>query len=322
MKSIFLFILILLTASFTVFSQGSGVVNTLSLHNSCVTAAKVCVKKRITTTSTPAHAECEDSLTPQYFKLDLSGSGNIVLNTFGHTGTYTLYGPLAGTGISTCQQISLGQVNQVGGALSGSITIPHVAGNYVLRVSPTNCIGVGDDYKVDIDVSATMSRCVEEAPCVDCLSSFSPDPGKYLVSAWVKGEQENKNKSYQAPSIQVTFSGATDSYVLHPSGLIIDGWQRIDQLITVPSTATQIKIGLYCESGQCLFDDIRFIPSDASMIAYVYDPVTLKLIAQLDERNFATLYEYDEQGKLIRTKKETERGIMTIQENRDNIHNK
>jgi hypothetical protein len=42
-------------------------------------------------------------------------------------------------------------------------------------------------------------------------------------------------------------------------------------------------------------------------------------MAELDERNYATFYEYDEEGKLIRVKKETEKGVMTIQENRDNI---
>jgi hypothetical protein len=41
-------------------------------------------------------------------------------------------------------------------------------------------------------------------------------------------------------------------------------------------------------------------------------------MAELDERNYAKLYEYDEEGKLIRVKKETEKGIMTIQENREN----
>jgi hypothetical protein len=55
------------------------------------------------------------------------------------------------------------------------------------------------------------------------------------------------------------------------------------------------------------------------MMSYVYDPISLRLMAELDERNYATLYEYDEEGKLIRIKKETEKGIMTIQENRDNI---
>jgi hypothetical protein len=50
------------------------------------------------------------------------------------------------------------------------------------------------------------------------------------------------------------------------------------------------------------------------MHSYVYDPVTLKLMAELDDNNFASFYEYDEEGNLSRTKKETEQGIMTIQE--------
>jgi hypothetical protein len=42
-------------------------------------------------------------------------------------------------------------------------------------------------------------------------------------------------------------------------------------------------------------------------------------MAVLDENHFATFYEYDDEGNLLRTKKETERGIMTIQETRLNI---
>jgi len=55
------------------------------------------------------------------------------------------------------------------------------------------------------------------------------------------------------------------------------------------------------------------------MKSYVYDPISKKLVAELDERNYATFYEYDEEGKLIRVKKETEKGIKTIQENRNSI---
>ena len=54
------------------------------------------------------------------------------------------------------------------------------------------------------------------------------------------------------------------------------------------------------------------------MKSYVYDPINMRLVAELDERNYATMYEYDEEGKLVRVKKETERGIMTIKENRNN----
>jgi hypothetical protein len=319
MKKSILFILLLCLQE----SIQAQVVTSLTIHNSCATAAKVCANVRITTPNTPAQAECVGALIPQYFKFEMTGAGNIALNTFGHTGTYTLYGPMTSLGISSCQQIGLGQVNQVNGTLSGMINIAHVAGFYVLRVNPTNCIGTGDNYKVDIDIVANMSTCNDRDPnCKDCLSSFSPDPGKYLISAWVKGEVENRNTSYENPGIAVSFVGASDSSYFLPTGLIIDDWQRIDGVVTVPAGATEIKIGLYCQSGNCLFDDIRFIPMSGSMISYVYDPVSLKLVAQLDERNYATLYEYDEEGKLIRTKKETEKGIMTIQENRDNIRKK
>jgi hypothetical protein len=52
------------------------------------------------------------------------------------------------------------------------------------------------------------------------------------------------------------------------------------------------------------------------MKSYVYNSIDLRYMAELDENNYATFYEYDEDGALIRVKKETERGIMTIQENR------
>ena len=54
------------------------------------------------------------------------------------------------------------------------------------------------------------------------------------------------------------------------------------------------------------------------MKSYVYDPSTQKLTAELDENNYATKYEYDDEGILIRVKKETTRGVMTIKESRNN----
>jgi hypothetical protein len=100
--------------------------------------------------------------------------------------------------------------------------------------------------------------------------------------------------------------------------LHFDGWQRIEGQFTIPGGASAIDIKLECSSGDCYFDDVRVFPVDGSMKSYVYDPITMRLVAELDERNYATLYEYDEEGKLIRVKKETEKGKMTIQENRNN----
>ena len=102
-----------------------------------------------------------------------------------------------------------------------------------------------------------------------------------------------------------------------PSGQIIDGWQRIEGTFTANS-AGAISLYLQALLNDVYFDDIRIFPYEGSMISYVYDPITLRLVAELDERNYAKFYEYDEEGKLIRVKKETEKGVMTIQENRDN----
>jgi YD repeat-containing protein len=49
---------------------------------------------------------------------------------------------------------------------------------------------------------------------------------------------------------------------------------------------------------------------------YVYHDVSLKLLSEIDANGFANFYEYNAAGELIRIKKETERGIMTIQESR------
>jgi YD repeat-containing protein len=52
------------------------------------------------------------------------------------------------------------------------------------------------------------------------------------------------------------------------------------------------------------------------MKTYAYDDKTLRLMAELDENGFATFYEYDDEGLLVRVKKETERGVMTLKESR------
>lgn len=70
------------------------------------------------------------------------------------------------------------------------------------------------------------------------------------------------------------------------------------------------------------FDDLRINPIKGNMKSYVYDPISLKLMAELDENNYATFYEYDAEGTLVRIKKETERGVFTIKESRQSIQKK
>jgi hypothetical protein len=163
--------------------------------------------------------------------------------------------------------------------------------------------------------------------CCECRTSFAPQPGKkYVLSAWVKETQPNLSgtnvpqqvQTYFAPEIELIFPSKTlGGY--KAKGSIIEGWQKIEEVFTVPEGATQLKIKLNNTSGKyaIYFDDIRIHPFNSSMKSYVYDPVSLRLWSELDDRNYATFYEYDEQGNLTRIKKETERGVVTIQESRE-----
>jgi hypothetical protein len=147
---------------------------------------------------------------------------------------------------------------------------------------------------------------------------FSPVAGtQILVGAWVKEGQPCYTGSYANAGIDVVFAGTSISYALRPSGNIIEGWQRIEGFITIPANATSMNIGLRSLGNtDVYFDDIRVHPFNANMKSFVYNPSNLRLMSELDENNYASFYEYDDDGTLIRVKKETERGIKTIQETR------
>jgi hypothetical protein len=157
-----------------------------------------------------------------------------------------------------------------------------------------------------------------EGQCVECIDGDMPEAGEYLISAWVNmGNPSAGTTSYTGPKVVVTTSSGSTTITPSNSDIqkyIIDGWQLIEGSFTVPDSNAVFSISLECTTGTCYFDDVKFQPFNASMKTYVYDPFSLRLAAELDERHYATIYEYDEEGRLKRIKKETERGIMTIQE--------
>jgi hypothetical protein len=196
-------------------------------------------------------------------------------------------------------------------------------GTYTVRayIYYTCMVGSTYMYTDSLVISTPCYLPLPPPPCYDCISSFAPIPGKkYLVSAWAKENNAPQSKtSYNYPSIDILYPSISGSAgPFSPSGNIIDGWQRIEGVFTIPATTTDLTLRLNCSTSDCYYDDVRVLPFDGSMKSYVYDPVNMRLVAELDERNYATLYEYDEEGKLIRVKKETENGKMTIKENRDN----
>lgn len=145
----------------------------------------------------------------------------------------------------------------------------------------------------------------------ELAKGFSPIPGKkYVLSFWVN----DANPRDATTNVQATFNGTALLSNLS-KWPIVEGWKRIETVFTIPSVATSFSLNLQ-SSGTVYFDDIRIHPFDAQMKSFAYDPSSQRLMAELDENNFATLYEYDDEGILIRVKKETERGIMTIKETR------
>ncbi len=166
-------------------------------------------------------------------------------------------------------------------------------------------------------------------------SSYQPIPGKtYVISGWVSELRSAPVITYSS-TIKVAFTdvnGAaiTTEFEFAPHGTIIDDWQRIIGEFTIPSDAAKIQISLVNKSGDIVinddapsateslvyFDDIRVYPFNGNLKSFVYDPQNQRLIAELDENNYATFYDYDKEGGLVRVKKETENGVYTIQETR------
>ena len=156
----------------------------------------------------------------------------------------------------------------------------------------------------------------------DCIGNFFPDAGtEYVISAWIKEMVSAPVFTYTNAQIYVDIVNAsgTTSFPITPSGTIINGWQRIEGTFTIPTGTTGLKIRLVSPNNDAYFDDIRIFPFNSNMKTYVYDPVSQKLNAELDENNYATFYEYDQEGTLIRVKKETVNGVMTLKETRQGI---
>jgi len=158
---------------------------------------------------------------------------------------------------------------------------------------------------------------------------------RYIVSIWAKGITAATDyssivtvygnvKKYFSPPGSTTNTSA-NVQLLNKSD-VINGWQKLDYVFVIPQFSaplyyayTNLELSISSATNGFYLDDFRVQPYNSTMTCNVYDPKTLRLAAQLDDRNYATFIEYDSEGMLVRKKKETLAGIQTVQEIRKGV---
>ncbi|HEY0609786.1 MAG TPA: hypothetical protein VGD35_09025, partial [Chitinophaga sp.] len=240
-------------------------------------------------------SNCDDGKCPVDRRFNLSGAATRIVNNEYHSGRYSLK-------VTNYDKDSIAIMMPV----TATATDPS---DPAFNKTGNNCPPYDSVLK---SVQANKNVLL---PPISLLSGK-----KAVVSAWVKEAQDCKCTSYTNSYIKVVVKGADASgsaiYPAVPTGAIIDGWQRIEQVVDLPAGTEALSLILLNANGTAYFDDIRVHPYNANMKSFVYDAQNLRLMAELDENNYATFYEYDDDGTLTRVKKETERGIKTIKETR------
>jgi hypothetical protein len=153
------------------------------------------------------------------------------------------------------------------------------------------------------------------------LGVFNPTEGRYYLCAWVK-ITDNLLSYEDSTTIEVLINNQRIA-IFKPAGPVIEGWQAVQghfsiskDMFNSQSDKISVMVNNLCikKTRALYFDDFRIQPFNSSMKSFVYDPLTLRHMATLDDNNMSTLYEYDGEGNLTRIKKETDKGVLTVQE--------
>jgi hypothetical protein len=146
---------------------------------------------------------------------------------------------------------------------------------------------------------------------------FRPQNGNYVVSLWVKAI-DTSDPTYDPlatiGSVIVSTSSPNTSVPLYPSGNMIDGWMRIEGVVSIPSSYTSLTLTFSPGASGTYFDDLRIFPEKASFKSFVYDGSTQRLMCILDENNYGTFYRYASDGTLKKLERETINGRLTVKE--------
>lgn len=131
--------------------------------------------------------------------------------------------------------------------------------------------------------------------------------GKYTLSAWVKTPNNNQyNITNSNLVISVWDETGTNQIGWHnaPIGNTQDKWKYFEVIVDLSNYSGHVKLlphiwnnAQFPTPEKIYFDDIRFHPTDASMVTYTFSP--LGMTSKIDNRQKKLTYEYDEFGRLI-----------------------
>lgn len=246
-----------------------------------------------------------------YSAIDLPGTTvitkPIVSNEQAHTGRYSLK-------FTTSQSFQLAHPSE-----SPSVILPFYLTSNV----------VANNSNSPINQSSSFCRVNNVEPEVKLIDKLNFPVGKYIVSFWLKNSNPASLDNSPFFNFNVKFTSSTPpistSIVssLEKKSTIINGWQKFDYSFVMTGGPGTVQFEFTNTSTPAIYlDDFRVQPFNSTMECYVYDPYQLRLWAKLDDRNFASIIEYDNQGVQVRTKKETEKGIYTINEVRSSAPKK
>lgn len=191
------------------------------------------------------------------------------------------------------------------------------SGNYSLSLSSDLTLttyAFSNEHKPGIYLSNNQfGEYFRQTPAWLGLRGFCPVNGRdYVFSVWVK----DNGAANVTPGVKLTVNNQQLTLTRKAT---VEGWKLMEVTIgkDLLGTADMTNVTITLSGGAGMYiDDIRIFPFDGQMKTYAYDERTQRVMAELDENNYATFYEYDDEGTLVRVKKETERGIMTIKESR------
>ena len=176
------------------------------------------------------------------------------------------------------------------------------------------------NWTIEDDLGHSGDRCAriawQQTPTNITIPSTNIDAKGVVVKFWIHTENQSEGSIKMRYIVDSPDLGTLSTHEAWCEKVTQVGDWTLYSAESVPSQATNHGITLeFHQFGEDIYvDDVKVQPRDAAMAGYVYDRTSLRLIATLDDQNFATYYQYNGDGKLIRQMIETERGLRTLKE--------